>query len=196
MEVTSIGDRIAEARKVKGLSQSQVAEKTGYSKNTICRLEKSHSVADVKQITKIGDALKCDLLWLLNGSESIKQHTGGTTPVFRTSKVRDQSPSASDAESQLDFPGLGDCDFAVINDSSAMTPRFMEGCLLAIKVCPVEDGQVAAIIDEWGAFQVRWQRCIDGKVFFVAENQQYPPIPEAKVKMIGRVLAGLQANFY
>lgn len=196
MEITSFGDRVAAARKTAGLTQLQLAKKTGYSKNTICRLEKSHSAADVTQVTRIGDALKCDLAWLLTGEEGRKEKTRGAIPIFRASKVTDTSPSSSKAEGHLCYPGLDDCDFAVIIEGPAMSPRFSEGAIVAVRVGPIEDGQVAALFDEWGVFQVRWKRRVDGKGIYVAENSQYPPISEEKVKIIGRVIAGIQVNSY
>lgn len=196
MEITTFGDRVAAARKQAGLTQLQLAGKTGYSKNTICRLEKSHSAPDMTQATRIGDALKCDLTWLLTGQEGLAKIPGGAIPVFRASKIDEHIPSTSHAEGFLDYPGLNSCDFAVINESPAMAPRILERSLVAIRSGAVEDGQIAAILDEWGVLQIRWQRKMDGQVFYVAENQQYPPISKDKVKVIGRVIAGIQANYY
>jgi transcriptional regulator with XRE-family HTH domain len=196
MKITTFGDRVAAARKKAGMTQLQLAEKTGYSKNTICRLEKSHSAADVTQVTRIGDALKCDLAWLLTGQEVPEKTLGGAIPVFRASKINKHNPPSSHPESFLTYPGLNSCDFAVINEGPAMAPRILEGSLVAIKSGKAEDGEVAALVDEWGVLQIRWKRRVDGKVIYVAENPQYQAIPGDKAKEIGRVIAGIQANFY
>jgi transcriptional regulator with XRE-family HTH domain len=196
MEIITFGDRVAAARKTAGLTQLQLAKKTGYSKNTICRLEKSHSAADVTQVTRIGDALKCDLAWLLTGHESFEKIPRGAIPVFRASKIEEHIPSTSHAEGFLDYPGLDGCDLAVINESPAMAPRILERSLVAIKSGAAEDGQIAALFDEWGMFQIRWKRRVDGRVIYVAENPQYQPIPGEKAKEIGRILSGVQISYF
>lgn len=192
---SSLGERVAAARKKAGMTQDKLAKLTGYAKNTICRIEKSHSGADVNQITKIGDALKCDIVWLMSGQDVSKQ-SSRVIPVFDASKVVGHVPASSDAQGYFEHPGLDGCSFAVIIHSPAMLPRISEEALVVVRSGNVEDGQVAALNDEWGAFQIRWQRRVDGKIFFVAENQQYPPIPEEKAKVLGRVVAGVQVSFY
>lgn len=195
MEINSLGERVAAARKRAGKTQGELAQLTDYSKNTICRIEKSHSGADINQITKIGEALKCDIVWLITGQEGFKQ-SPQSIPIFAASQISGQQPSSDDAKGHFNYPGLEGCSYAVIINSPSMTPIIPEGALVAIKPGKVEDGKIAAIVDEWGAFQVRWQRRVDGKVFFVAENQQYPPISENKTKVLGRVVAGVQVCFY
>jgi transcriptional regulator with XRE-family HTH domain len=196
MEITTFGDRVAAARKKAGLTQIQLAEKTGYSKNTICRLEKSHSAADVTQVTRIGDALGCDLVWLLTGQEISEKIPGGAIPVFRASKINKHIPPTSQAESFLNYPGLDSCDFAVINESPAMSPRLSEGCLMPIRLGSVKDGEIAALIDKWGVFQVRWQRRVDDQAVYVAENEGYQPLQADQIKVIGRVMASVQINMF
>lgn len=195
MEINDFGERVAVARKKAGMTQGELAKKTGYSKNTICRLEKSHSGADVDQVNKIGAALGCDIVWLISGQEGFKL-SPQSLPVFASSQIAEKQPSSDAAQGYFNFPGLEGCTYAVIINSPSMTPIIPEGALVAIKHGKVEDGQVAAIVDEWAAFQVRWKRRVDGKVFFVAENRQYPPIPEDKAKVLGRVVAGVQVSFY
>ena len=196
MEITTFGDRVSAARKKAGMTQLQLAEKTGYSKNTVCRLEKSHSAADINQVTRIGDALKCDLTWLLTGQEASEKISKRAIPVFRASKINEHIPPNSHSDGFLDYPGLDGCDFAVVNEGPAMSPRIQEGSLVAIKSGLAKDGQVAALIDEWGVFHLRWKRRVDGKVIYIAENTQYPPISGEKAKEIGSVLSGVQISYF
>lgn len=197
MKVTNIGDRISIARKAAKLTQPEVAELTGYSTNTINRLEKSHSIPDLTQITKIGDVTQCDLFWLITGVDSSSRAQQDTLPIYKASQVTaDRQPTAAEAQGRFAYTGLGDFDFVVINDSPAMAPRLLEGCLMPIRIGGVNDGEIAALIDEWGSFQVRWQRRVVDRVVYVAENQGYQPLQADKVKLIGRVVASVQISMY
>jgi transcriptional regulator with XRE-family HTH domain len=52
-----IGARIAELRKAKGLTQAQLAEKTGFSQSNIGRIETGRYSVGLDVLTKIADAL-------------------------------------------------------------------------------------------------------------------------------------------
>ena len=52
-----IGKRIAELRKAKGLTQAQLAEKTGFSQSNIGRIETGRYSVGLDVLTKIADAL-------------------------------------------------------------------------------------------------------------------------------------------
>ena len=52
-----IGARIAELRKAKGLTQAQLAEKTGFSQSNIGRIETGKYSVGLDVLAKIADAL-------------------------------------------------------------------------------------------------------------------------------------------
>lgn len=52
-----IGARIAELRKAKGLTQAQLAEKTGFSQSNIGRIETGRYSVGLDVLAKIADAL-------------------------------------------------------------------------------------------------------------------------------------------
>ena len=52
-----IGKRIAELRKAKGLTQAQLAEKTGFSQSNIGRIETGKYSVGLDVLAKIADAL-------------------------------------------------------------------------------------------------------------------------------------------
>jgi transcriptional regulator with XRE-family HTH domain len=52
-----IGKRIAELRKAKGLTQAQLAEKTGFSQSNIGRIETGKYSVGIDVLAKIAEAL-------------------------------------------------------------------------------------------------------------------------------------------
>ena len=63
----TIGDRIREQRKYKGLSQEQLAKKIGISVMSVRRYESSDRTPTEKVLTAISSALDIDVNWLING---------------------------------------------------------------------------------------------------------------------------------
>ena len=63
----TIGDRIREQRKYKGLSQEQLAKKIGISVMSVRRYESSDRKTTEKVLTAISSALDIDVNWLING---------------------------------------------------------------------------------------------------------------------------------
>lgn len=63
----TIGDRIREQRKYKGLSQEQLAKNIGISVMSVRRYESSDRTPTEKVLTAISSALDIDVNWLING---------------------------------------------------------------------------------------------------------------------------------
>lgn len=62
-----IADRVARARKAAGLTQHDLATRTGIRSNTICRYEKGHLSPSVDALTKLADGLDVTIAWLATG---------------------------------------------------------------------------------------------------------------------------------
>lgn len=60
-----IGKRIAELRKLKGVSQSKLATLTGLDSGYIGRLEMGRIDVGIENLSKIGDMLDADLDFIL-----------------------------------------------------------------------------------------------------------------------------------
>lgn len=61
----SIGERIKQARKRKGFTQKELADKVGINKNTICGYEAGHREPDALKINALSKALGVTGDWLL-----------------------------------------------------------------------------------------------------------------------------------
>lgn len=65
----NIGDKIKQERREGGLTQSELAEKVGISRNYISDLENNRYVPSVKTLSKIASVLRIDLNFLIEMSE-------------------------------------------------------------------------------------------------------------------------------
>lgn len=63
-----VGDRIKEARKAKGWTQSSLAEKSGVATITISQYETGKRKPRIEQLEAISNALEVPLFYLLNGA--------------------------------------------------------------------------------------------------------------------------------
>ena len=64
----NIGEAIKKMRASRGLSQKELAEKTGMSANTLCNIEKGYSFPSKDTIKAICDAMDIPVSWLLFSS--------------------------------------------------------------------------------------------------------------------------------
>lgn len=65
----NIGDKIKAERREGGLTQSELADKVGISRNYISDLENNRYVPSVKTLSKIASVLRIDLNFLIEMSE-------------------------------------------------------------------------------------------------------------------------------
>jgi len=56
-----IGKRIAEIRKIRGLTQNELAELTGLDSANLARIEKGRYSTGINLIGRICEALKCEI---------------------------------------------------------------------------------------------------------------------------------------
>ena len=63
----SIGDRIIDLRKQKGLSQGQVAEMIGVSRQAVSKWESGQNSPDTVKLIKLADVLDTDVEYLATG---------------------------------------------------------------------------------------------------------------------------------
>jgi transcriptional regulator with XRE-family HTH domain len=64
----NIGEAIKKIRASRGLSQKELAEKTGMSANALCNIEKGYSFPSKGTIKAICDAMDITVSWLLFSS--------------------------------------------------------------------------------------------------------------------------------
>lgn len=189
-----LGSRIAEARRVKGWTQAELAERSGLSTNTINRFENGRRVADALQLIQLGEALSCSPALLLGFPSEMASVVVGLA-------VKDDKNPGGLAEQEnggygrLLVPGVNDGDEAFIVSSKAMVPYLNVGDIAVIKKGIVKTGDMVAFLDEWQNVNIRWLYKRDGKEFLVAENPECPPVEiSGRERMIGCVTATVRVT--
>lgn len=76
----TLGDRIAQARKQAGLSQEQLGEKLGVSRQAISKWESGQTNPDVAYVTELCRLLGISSDWLLLGIENAQEKTPARCP--------------------------------------------------------------------------------------------------------------------
>ena len=67
MDLIKIGKFLQELRKEKGLTQEQLAEKTGVARRTVSRWETGNNIPDLDVLIELSDFYEVDLREILNG---------------------------------------------------------------------------------------------------------------------------------
>lgn len=67
MDVKAVGERMRQQRKIKGLTQKELAEKVNLSTMSIRRYEGGERIITEDILQRIAENLGCDLYWLLWG---------------------------------------------------------------------------------------------------------------------------------
>lgn len=67
----NVSDRIRELRKIKGISQDELAEKLGVSRQAISKWENEQSIPDIDKIIMLSDYFEVSTDYLLKGVEPV-----------------------------------------------------------------------------------------------------------------------------
>lgn len=67
----NLSDRIRELRKIKGISQDELAEKLGVSRQAISKWENEQSIPDIDKIILLSDYFEVSTDYLLKGVEPV-----------------------------------------------------------------------------------------------------------------------------
>lgn len=185
----SFCSKFSAQRKILGLSQSDLAERLGVSKNTIFRFESGASVPDARQLVELARMFKCSLDWLLFADDS--------EPVTVIERSLPKPSGTMEGEVALpSVPGVSKGDRAFRVGGDAMAPRIDGGELVVVQTGDVPTNCLAAIYDQWGGFQVRWKRQTEEGVFYVAENPAYAPLTGDGLTIIGRVVSAIRIRSF
>jgi len=82
MDQTKIGAFLKELRKEKGLTQEQLAEKTGVSSRTVSRWETGSNMPDICLLVELADFYEVDLRELINGERKSEMAMEETRDVL------------------------------------------------------------------------------------------------------------------
>jgi len=211
--MSTLGERLIQARKLRGTSQAELARRSGVSQPTISDLE-SGGQAGTKKAPELASALKVDLAWLLTGRGEMEprpaRREGEDRPVF-VPLVRGAMVSAGAGRigwehEELDYTqgfqrswmrerGLNPerCRTVLVGDDS-MSPYLQPGDLALISLAHRElrSGEVYALA-VGGELQLRRvNRRPDGGLDLVSDNRAPAEYAGARgterVNVIGKVM--------
>lgn len=72
----SIADRIQQLRKSRGISQEELAEKAGVSRQAVSKWESGQSTPDIEKISLLSDFFETTTDYLIKGIEPVKEFEG------------------------------------------------------------------------------------------------------------------------
>jgi len=211
-----VGARLKESRRMRGVSQTKLAELAGISKATLIRHESGERSPSSRDVVTIAEALEVDLGWLLTGdgvapqgleSFRVKEPPAEQSVVIPLIAARvgagqgDLGDDAFDGTYPLhseDAAALGHPRVllrAVRVRGDSMEPNLSDGdTVIVAQDADALDGVV--VLSLGGAVIVKSvQRLPGGKLRIVSENPKYEALdasPEDDVRVIGRVVMRIQ----
>lgn len=102
--MTSIGERIRAARKAKGMTQAELAERTGYtSRSTIAKIEAGVNDIPQSQVAEFAEALGCTVAYLMGREEILVQlgQDGKARQVWKTEIYFDSEAERDEFDRKL-----------------------------------------------------------------------------------------------
>lgn len=211
-EPVSIGDRIRDARKNLGLSQSDLAKKIGVSQPAVANWESGVHDPRRLMLAKIADALQVSAGWLASGARSEVeadkqpaaaylrrplQHTPviSFTDAARLFEDPDADPHAV-AEDYIPVTSGADRLFALFVDDEAVDLAFPKGTLVVIDYAdrrPI-DGAFALFLVDGPPVIRRWREA-PSRLEPSSSSASYGPIYlDAPPKIIGCVRVSIRIH--
>lgn len=175
--------RIKEFRKKQGMTQADLAEKLGVTKQTISGWENNDSTPSLERAVQISGILKCSLTELVSETSEFRNPTPFDTdtvllPVYGEVSAGmgeyadDKILFYADASSKY---GTGEY-FYLRAKGDSMMPYIIDGDLLLVKKTPsVDNGKVAVILIDGEDGVVKKVIYDARKVTLKSYNDKYPP---------------------
>ncbi len=210
--MTSIADRIQEALDMRGMKQSDLAERTGIGKSSISTYLTGEYEPKQRNLYKMAEVLDVNPSWLMGLDVPIDL----TTPPIPTSlrgradifpikrkkvpmlgKIAAGVPIFADEDYDTFVTCESDvkCDFALqICGDSMINAGIHDGDVVFIRKQPdVNDGEIAAVIIDDSATLKRVHK-IPGGVQLISENPKYKPMyftaeNSDSIRIIGKAVA-------
>lgn len=111
----SMGSKLAEARRKNNLTQEQLAERLGVTRQAVSRWESDTAYTETDKIVRMSRLLGVSCDWLLQDGEEAPAPPAGTAPGLVTPLLR----QAAGRKVQLAFygdEGIPACDWCVIRE--------------------------------------------------------------------------------
>lgn len=191
----SIGTRIRELRKSRGLTQKQFADSLGIVQGFLSGIEQGKKPANITLLSAICHRYGVSEEWLRTGS-GIPEDGGGQSVPVGIPLLRTMPPTfpegigPSDVVSILQLPERYEGCFAMVAEGDFMAPTIKDGDLVVFAPATVcRNRQVVLLANRWGETILRRCRMKGDDLYFSPENSVYAPFKaDADSRLYGEVV--------
>jgi SOS-response transcriptional repressor LexA len=192
-----LGLRMKIARKGQKLTQVKLAKKLGIAYPTLNKYENAHRTPTADLLAKIATILDCDPGWLLSGEggdlENIPKPKGVSvfkTPVLNKIPANFPKDISKETESFICVKDIPEGAYSLIMNGESMSPTVRDGDYVIFTPGEaVQDGDVVALLNEWGESIFKRYRDKDGEIYMVSDNPEYPKVKlQNDCRIVGKVV--------
>lgn len=175
----TVGERIKEIMKKKGISQNQLARIAQISQSGLSSIINGASSPKENTMKAIAGALECTVADLM-GEEAVPsnilQMIRGAVPIVGEIACGTPILAQENIEGFVDTPAGVHADFALRCKGKSMEPLFLDGDLVLIRQQDdADDGKIAAVLIENEATLKRIHRIPDGIMLLPENTAEYAP---------------------
>lgn len=177
----SIGSRIRELRKSRGLTQKQFADSLGIVQGFLSGIEQGKKPANITLLSAICHRYGVSEEWLRSGT-GIPESGGPAAAPVGIPLLRNIPPTfpegigPSDVASILHLPEGHEGCFALLAEGDFMAPTIKDGDLVVFAPATVcRNRQIVLVANKWGETILRRCRMKGDELYFSPENAVYSP---------------------
>lgn len=199
MNTEVFGERLKELRDSRHLTQEQLGNAIGVTRQYISNIEKKHKTPGKEIIASLADYFNVDMAYLMGNSDVQNSYNfdgifkAGYEEALRTLGRLKEVPVYTGLscgrgvgvdETPIDYVGVptyminGSQYFANPAEGDSMIPKIKSGDLLIFEESPVvESGKIGAFSLNGQYYCKRFKKLSDGSCWLFSDNESYEPIP-------------------
>ena len=199
-------NRIAELRKKKGLSQTELGKIIGAAQNTVSNWENNNREIDYKTLELLSNIFECSIEYIMGKTSKIEEesHYQNVFPIKKKKfpllgEIACGQPifASEDRESYVMAGTDINADFCLkAKGDSMIGARILDGDIVFIKEAPmVNNGEIAGvIIGDQATLKRVYYYPEKGKLILQAENPKYEPLVYIgeelnEIRILGKAVA-------
>jgi len=191
MDDKTFGKRLAEARKIRGMTQQQLADALDVHVTTIAKIETGVRKPSFELLLKIAQILNVSVDYLLGLVDHPREQLKGEVEVFLPEKripIVGQVSAGEGTIAEEDIIGYiavksdRRIDFGLVVKGNSMFPKFKDGDIVLVRKQPGPDhnGQACVVIINGEDGVVKYFYKYRDYILLKSENPDYDPI---KIKL-------------